>query len=52
MSSLLLILLAAPSQLSAYTDPGSGILIWQIAIATFAGLAFKFRTLWFKLFKK
>ena len=28
---------------SAYTDPGSGILIWQMLLAAFAGAAFYFR---------
>jgi hypothetical protein len=34
----------------AYTDPGSGALIWQMLTAGFIGLAFYFRRLltWFK----
>lgn len=34
----------------AYTDPGSGALIWQMLVALFAGGLFYFRrfTFWFK----
>ena len=34
----------------AYTDPGSGMLIWQMLLAAFAGAMFYFRrfTSWFK----
>jgi hypothetical protein len=34
----------------AYTDPGSGMLIWQMLLAAFAGAMFYFRrvTTWFK----
>jgi len=34
----------------AYTDPGSGMLIWQMLLAAFAGAMFYFRrvTAWFK----
>lgn len=52
MTLLVLLLIASSGQLSAYTDPGSGILLWQLAIAGFAGIAFKFRAIWTKLFKK
>jgi hypothetical protein len=34
----------------AYTDPGSGMLIWQMLLAAFAGAMFYFRrfTTWFR----
>jgi hypothetical protein len=34
----------------AYTDPGSGMLIWQMLLAAIAGAAFYFRrfTSWFR----
>jgi len=37
-------------QAQAYTDPGSGMLIWQMLLAAVAGAAFYFRrfTAWFK----
>jgi len=37
-------------QAQAYTDPGSGMLIWQMLLAAFAGAMFYFRrfTTWFK----
>ena len=37
-------------QASAYTDPGSGVLIWQMLIAGFVGAMFYFRrfTSWLK----
>jgi len=38
--------------LQAYTDPGTGILLWQIMLAVFAGLAFRFRNLAGKWFYK
>jgi hypothetical protein len=52
MTMFVPLLVASSGQLCAYTDPGSGILLWQIAIAGFAGIAFKFRAIWGKLFKK
>jgi hypothetical protein len=52
MAPLVVLLIASSGQLCAYTDPGSGILLWQLAIAGFAGFVFKFRTFWTKLFKK
>ena len=35
---------------SAYTDPGSGALIWQMLVAGLVGVSFYFRriTAWFK----
>lgn len=38
--------------LQAYTDPGTGFLMWQIMLAVFAGVAFKFRSLVGRLFGK
>lgn len=36
----------------AYTDPGSGMLIWQGLVAAFLGAGFYFRKIVFKLFGK
>lgn len=38
-----LILLAVPQIASAYVDPGSGAMLWQILAATFLGLLFYVR---------
>jgi hypothetical protein len=45
----LLILAEAP--LSAYTDPGSGIMVWQILVAGLVGGLFQLRKLreWIKI---
>jgi len=40
---LILVLLVAPGALRAYTDPGSGLLIWQIVGAFFAGGLYQLR---------
>lgn len=37
------LLLTFPVQARAYTDPGSGILLWQTIMATFVGFLFYFR---------
>lgn len=34
----------------AYTDPGSGMLIWQGLVAAFLGASFYFRKFFYKLF--
>jgi hypothetical protein len=39
----LLLSFATERQLCAYTDPGSGVLIWQMLVAGFVGVAFYFR---------
>ena len=41
---------ATEHQARAYTDAGTGALIWQMALAGLAGVAFYFRriTSWFK----
>jgi hypothetical protein len=41
---------ATEHEARAYTDPGTGALIWQMALAGLAGVAFYFRriTNWFK----
>jgi hypothetical protein len=38
----------------AYTDPGSGVLVWQLLVAAFVGLAFYFRKFitWLRTKKK
>ena len=38
-----LILLLAPEQLPAYTDPGSGALLWQMIVAGFVGSLYYLR---------
>jgi hypothetical protein len=41
---LLLVLMAAAEQpAAAYTDPGTGALIWQMVAAGFVGVLFYFR---------
>ncbi len=47
---LVLAMLATEQEARAYTDPGTGALIWQMALAGLAGVAFYFRriTNWFK----
>jgi hypothetical protein len=40
---LLFVLIAAEVPLKAYTDPGSGIMIWQILAAGFVGVVFQVR---------
>jgi len=47
---LVLLLLASEREARAYTDPGSGALIWQMLVAGFVGAAFHFRkfTSWLK----
>ena len=50
----LVLILVIPSEAKAYTDPGSGALIWQIAVAAFVGGIFYLRRLlsWFRTGKK
>jgi len=47
---LFLLSFATERPAHAYTDPGSGVLIWQMLVAGFVGVAFYFRrfTSWFK----
>ena len=47
---LVLAVFATEQQARAYTDPGTGALIWQMALAGIAGVAFYFRriTSWFR----
>jgi hypothetical protein len=46
---LMTILLAFPAVAAAYTDPGSGALLWQMIVAAFIGVMFYLRRmiLWF-----
>jgi hypothetical protein len=50
LPTLLLLLMASEREARAYTDPGSGALIWQMLVAGFVGAAFQFRkfTSWLK----
>lgn len=45
-----LVSFATEREASAYTDPGTGALIWQIMVAGLVGVGFYFRkiTAWFK----
>ena len=39
----LVLLLSLPSLSHAYTDPGSGLLLWQLIGSFFIGISFYFR---------
>jgi NADH:ubiquinone oxidoreductase subunit H len=45
-----LAMFATEREARAYTDPGSGALIWQMLVAGLVGVSFYFRriTAWFK----
>jgi NADH:ubiquinone oxidoreductase subunit H len=47
---LVLAMFATEREALAYTDPGSGALIWQMAVAGLVGVSFYFRriTAWFR----
>lgn len=47
---VVLISFATEREASAYTDPGTGALIWQMLVAGLVGVGFYFRkiTAWFK----
>lgn len=49
---LLIFLLASERPAHAYTDPGSGMLIWQGLVAAFLGASFYFRKFVYKFFGK
>ena len=50
LSFLLLLSFATEHEARAYTDPGSGMLVWQMLVAGFVGVMFYFRRLtsWFR----
>ena len=52
--AILVLICAVPSDAYAYTDPGSGALIWQGLVAGFIGAMFYFRRFisWFKAKRK
>src|SRR3954468_2774128 len=52
MFAVLLFMVAAERPAHAYTDPGSGMLIWQGVVAAFLGASFYFRKFFYKLFGK
>ncbi|MGH9719546.1 MAG: hypothetical protein ACRD8O_05000 [Bryobacteraceae bacterium] len=54
LPALVLIAFATGQQAAAYTDPGTGALIWQLVAAGAVGLLFYFRkvTTWLKPKKK
>ena len=47
---VVVVLIGSERQARAYTDPGTGAMIWQMLVAGFLGAAFYFRrfTTWFK----
>jgi len=47
---LMILLSSAPVVLSAYSDPGSGILLWQLFLSGLVGALFQFRRVraWFR----
>jgi hypothetical protein len=47
---VLLVSFATEHEARAYTDPGSGMLVWQMLVAGFVGVMFYLRriTSWFK----
>jgi hypothetical protein len=47
---VLLVSFATEHEARAYTDPGSGMLLWQMVVAGFVGVMFYLRriTSWFK----
>ena len=47
---LALVMFASEREARAYTDPGTGALIWQMLVAGVVGVGFYFRriTSWFK----
>jgi hypothetical protein len=48
---ILLILTVTPAQ--AYTDPGSGLLLWQLIVSGFVGcIVFRFRKIFHFIFKR
>jgi len=50
--AVIFFLLASERPAHAYTDPGSGMLIWQGVVAAFLGASFYFRKFFYKLFGK
>jgi hypothetical protein len=46
------LLLASPSKLSAYADPGTGAFLYQAVYAAFIGGAFYFRKFLSRIFRK
>ena len=47
-----LLVLATEPRAYAYTDPGSGALLWQALVAAFVGAGFYFRKFLFHLIPK
>jgi hypothetical protein len=52
MLGVLLFIIASERRAHAYTDPGSGMLIWQGVVAAFLGASFYFRKFFYKFFGK
>lgn len=51
-AAVLLFVVLGERPARAYTDPGSGMLIWQGLVAAFLGASFYFRKYFYKLFGK
>ncbi len=51
---LLMVLIVSEKNAYAYTDPGSGALMWQLLLAAMLGISFYFRKLlgWIREWKK
>jgi len=49
---IILFCLGVFTELAAYTDPGSGLLMWQILVGTFAGASFLLRKFIRKLIRR
>lgn len=52
LTALLAILFVGALPLKAYTDPGSGLLIWQMAGAFFVGCVYQLRKFLIRLRKR
>ena len=50
LAAVLLFVMLSERPAHAYTDPGSGMLIWQGLVAAFLGASFYFRKFFYKLF--
>ena len=50
--ALTLILAGSPTALLAYTDPGTGMLIWQSVLAVSVGFLFTTRRLLARVFRR
>ncbi|MCM0083730.1 hypothetical protein L4X63_19255 [Geomonas sp. Red32] len=49
--AVLYLCLLFPSYAHAYSDPGSGLMLWQLIVSFFIGAMFYFRKIWGFLIK-